>query len=204
VYNNGNSPHRNGAAEIIIRESGADRVVLHVGAPEGTLARLVRRLWVPLPYGHERVRLWIRATYRHLNHCYRDDDGLVVGRQDNGLMIYPVPHYVLRTFRDDTRFSDAWRASERSAVAAFNADVEARAAKVAIPENHSAVRRIREFYPEHTPDLDLIEHAPTDLEGDWWESEATRPSIEQCNPRNGIGARDHNTQWCQWCGRQPE
>jgi hypothetical protein len=119
------------------------------------------------------------------------------------MIIFPVPYYKLRSFQDDHRFSDEWRAAERTAVDAFNTDVQARFARVAIPDNHSAVRRIREFYPEHTPDLALInEGTAGDYEGDWWEAEVTRPSIANCRPRNGIGARDHAVDWCQWCGRK--
>jgi hypothetical protein len=202
AYFNGNTSGRTGAPEVVIAEGGEHRVLLSVGQHRESLAKLVRKLWVPLPYDHERVRLWIRATYRHLRHCYRDDRGVVAEPRDNGLIVYPVPYYKLRSFQDDHRFSNEWRTAERAAVDAFNADVRARTAKVAIPDNHSAVRAIREFYPEHAPDLDLINGETGDHEGDWWETEATRPGVADCRPRSGIGARDHAVQWCQWCGRQ--
>lgn len=204
VYFNGNTSGRSGTADVVIRdENGDDRVLLSVGQHRESLTKLVRKLWVPLPYDHERVKLWIRATYRHLRHCYRDDEGLAADEHDGGMIVYPVPYYKLRAFHDDPRFSDAWRVTERAAVDAFNADVEARSARVAIPDNHSAVRAIRKFYPEHAPDLALIAgEGLGDHEGDWWETEAIRPAVADCRPRNGIGARDHLTQWCQWCGRQ--
>lgn len=194
--------HRDGHADIVIREGGEDRILLKVGGSRETFARLMRELWVPLPADHERVRLWIRATYRHLRHCYRDDQRLATDERDNGMLIFPVPYYKLRTFQDDPRFSDAWRDAERAAVAAYNANASDLAAKVAISDNHCAVRRIREFYPDHMPEMDLIiTNGAGEHEGDWWETEVSRPSIAECHPRNGIGARDHAAQWCQWCGR---
>jgi hypothetical protein len=203
VYIGGNrSSHRNGAPEVVITEGGEHRVVMSVGQHHESLATLTRKLWIPLPYGHERVKLWIRATYRHLRHCYRDDAGIVAEKNDNGMIVYPVPYYKLRVFQDDPRFSEAWRHAERRAVDTFNADVRERSARVATPDNHCAVRVIRKFYPEHAADLDLISDVTVDHEGDWWETEAARPGIGDCRPRNGIGATDHAIQWCQWCGRQ--
>lgn len=204
VYFGGNTSHRKDAPDVVIAdETGAYRIVRRVDTTELWDERL-RSLWIPLPMEHERTQLWIRATYRHLKHCYRDDGHAVTERNDNGLLIYPLPYYRLRTFEDDPRFSDAWRNAERQAVEAHNADVTARAAQVAIPDNHAAVRVIRKFYPEHAPDLSLIADPGMELEGDWWETEAQRPSIDECRPRNGrnFGADDHATQWCQWCGRK--
>lgn len=202
VYNNGNTSNRSGIAEIVIREGGECWRILNVGESRQSLRTRMHALWLPLPTDHERVRMWIRATYRHLRGCYHDDVGIATDKRDNGMVIYPVPYYKLRVFHDDTRFSDAWREAELAAVKAYNADVEARSASVALPDNHCAVRLIRKFYPEHAPDAALIA-GEIEHEGDWWETEPCRPSIAECRPRNGIGADDHDVQWCQWCGRTP-
>jgi hypothetical protein len=205
VYRFGNAP-RGRHPTVVIRHDGEDRVIMRADESHDCLADRLRSLWVPPPADHERVRLWIRARYRDFRHCYRDDAGIVSNRDDRGMVIFPVPTYKLRTFHDDARFSDAWRRAEIAAIAAYNADVTARTASVATPDNHCAVRAIREFYPEHAPDPALISDTlPLELplEGDWWTTAATRPSVAECRPRNGIGAQDHTCQWCQWCGRDP-
>jgi len=205
---NGDTPHRASAPELVIAE-GEDAYVLAYVRDYMTgrtaLLRRLRRLWAPLPYEHERVQLWIRSVYRHQRNCYRDDAGAVTEPNDGGTLIFPVPYYKLRSFVDDARFSEEWRAAERTAIAAYNDDVRARARAIAIPDNHSAVRQIRAYYPEHMPDLQLISNPGDQLEGDWWQTEAERPTIEACTPRSGsrFGAADHSTQWCQWCGRNP-
>lgn len=201
VWRNGNSPSK--GAVIIIRGPNDDRVILTADERHDEMVPRLRKLWTPLPLDHERTRMWTRAVYKHLAHCYRDDASLVTDRGDNGMIIYPVPGYKLQHFHDDKRFSEEWRSAERAAVKAYNVDIRERSALVAIPDNHCAVRMIRQFYPEHVPDLQLIANPPTSHDGDWWETLAHQPTIEQCRPRNGIGATDHDTQWCQRCGRQP-
>lgn len=203
VYHNGNSPGRGAVTIIRGPEGEGDRVILTADEDHDKIAPRLRKLWAPLPLDHERTRLWVLSVYMHLKHCYRDDDGIVAGKGENGMIVWPVPSYKLRHFVDDKRFSEEWRTAERTAVEAYNTDIRERAALVATPANHSAVRRIREFYPEHTLDLALIANPPTSHAGQWWETTATQPSIADCHSRNGIGVKDHATQWCQWCGRDP-
>lgn len=205
VYLNGNTSHRTDAPEYVIADdAGVFRIVRRVRETAEWRDPFLRRLWVALPLDHVRVQMWIRDCYRHFKHCYNDDRGRATDKNDNGCLIFPVPYYKLRQFHDDHRFSDEWRTAEKAAIEAHNADVIARAAEVAIPENHSATRLIQKFYPDHQPDLTLIANPPDrDGDGDWWQTECARPSIDSCQPRNGIGARDHATQWCQWCGRNP-
>lgn len=161
---------------------------------------LMARLYKPLPFEHLRVQAWVAATHQHLRHCYRDDEGVVAEPRDNGTVIWPVPDYKLRRFTDDPRFSEEWRASEKAAIAAHNADVRARTERVATMGNHCAVRSIRRVYPEYTLDvaqLARVEGAPRP--GDWWERFASRPTPAECTPPKWLGAH-RSTGWCQFCG----
>lgn len=205
VYRNGNTSNRDSDPVYVIEDdAGVYRLVLRVrDTGKSQWHDVLRRLWNPLALNHERSRLWIRHSYRRLRHCYRDDAGSATDPADKGKMIFPVPFYKLRSFVDDPRFSDAWRTAEQATIAAYNEDVIARATKVARPENHCAVRAIQEFYPDYQPELELIESPDDHLMGYWWETEAHRPSVADCKPRNGIGAQNHAEQWCQWCGRKP-
>ena len=167
--------------------------------------RRLRKLWRPLPLGHERVRLWVEDAYRHHAHCYVDD-ARPAGDSDR-TVIWPVPSYKLEHFHDDPRFSDEWRAREQARVADANREIALYAKKVCVPENHAAYRRVHRFYPEHVPDLDLIAHPPDRHGGQWWETEAERPTPETCSPRAPAswGARHPmNESWCQWCGWRGE
>ena len=179
---------------------------------------LLRAFWLPLPYAHPRVRAWIVSTYQHHRHCYRDLDGIEppeYGRP--ALLIYPVPSYKLRHFTDDPRFSDEWRTKERAAVDQANAELRAKYDRACCPETHSAFLIVREYYPEHTPDLTLIADPSREARlGNWWETEDQPPTPETCTagavagrklyrgvsgPPNG-GRHPLNGTWCQWCGWQ--
>jgi hypothetical protein len=89
---------------------------------------------------------------------------------------------------------------------AVNRDIRTAAAKVAIPENHQAVRIIRKYYPLYNPDTHLIEDPilvlPNGREvrlGDWWERYAEQPTPTECCPPSWLGP--HRTEgWCQFCG----
>ena len=161
-------------------------------------ARL-RSLWNPLPLDHPRTRAWIRDSYRHLNKCYRDEERPEYGRA--GTLIFPLPHYKLKKFYDEERFNDDYRAKERAAVDAHNAQEFDRANAIATPENHRAVLKIRKFYPEYQPEQDLIDNPPRQVEGHWWETEAEQPTPDKCKPRS-MGPHPLNKSWCQWCGWQ--
>lgn len=176
-------------------------------------------LWLPLPYEHPRVQAWIVSTYIHHHHCYMDLDQRVKAFEYGtpAMLIYPDV-YGLRTFQDDPRFSDEWRTKEREAVAQFNAELLGTYEGVCIPERHSAYLIVKRYYPEHTPDLDLIAQPPKQRPGDWWETEDRQPTPEECTggrvvgPQGlaigyrGISGSGHvsvhplNGSWCQWCG----
>lgn len=169
------------------------------------LARM-RRLYIPLPFDHPRVQAWIAATMRHTQHMYLDPEGLAAEKSDSGRIVFPTPHYKLRAFRDDPRFSEEWRTAEKTAIEAFNADVRARYARVATLANHCGTRAIREFYPEYTPELDA-DGRPIDVPadaprgGDWWQRHAEQPSAAECVPPSWLGP--HRAEgWCQFCGHE--
>lgn len=195
----GNDPARGPTMVISLPRDGKNYVIARAEDPYNATrhAALLMSLWRPLPLDHERVRLWIGDTYRDVKHCYRDDQGLVTSKDDHGIFIFPVPYYKLRHFQDDPRFSEEWRTKERAAVEAYNRDIQERATRLATPENHQAFRRVVEFYPDHKPDLALIQDPPK-VPVQWWETDATAPTPETCKPR----WREHpiNGSWCQWCG----
>lgn len=192
----GNSPAKGPAA--VIRFEGVYRTIerAEVYPKDGEREALLMRLWQPLPIDHPRVRAWIESTYAHLRHCYRDEERLEYGRP--GTLVYPLPYYKIKHFRDDPRFNDTWREAEQTRIREENAFEENRARAIATPENHSAVRLIRRFYPEYQPEPDLIEN-PVARPGSWWETEAECPKPGACNPRS-CGPHPINGSWCQWCG----
>ena len=64
-------------------------------------------------------------------------------------------------------------------------------AAIATPENHSAVVRIRGFYPDFS-------NPPELFQADWWEREAEAPTPENCPGHSGTphGKFDN----CRYCG----
>ncbi len=158
----------------------------------------LRRLWNPLPLNHPRVRAWKIAMYNHLKHCYYDAEA----KESDKTLIYPVPDYKLKSFIDDPRFSEEWKAKEKAAIEQMNKEIIEHAKKIAIPENHQAVRSIRKFYPEYEPELDLIENPPRS-EGNWYERLAERPTPENCPGEHGHKHPVNGT-WCQMCGWHAE
>lgn len=205
----GNNPPR--GAQTVISYEGVHYVISHHDDWKGCdwdavyakTQRRLRRIWNPLPLEHPRTRAWIEHTYRHHAHCYLDAERPENGRP--GTLIYPVPDYKLKHFTDDVRWSEEYRTAAKAEVEAFNSQERERAERIAIPENHSAVRVIRSFYPEYSPDADLwlIDNQPDSISGMWWETEAERPTPEQCRPRS-VGPHPVNGEWCQWCGWRKE
>jgi len=159
---------------------------------------LHRELYIPLPEDHPRVQAWISSHYQYSKHCYYDPSGTRRGYTG----IWPVPSYELKHFHDDPRFSDERRTKEKAAIEQANSEIIEARRKLVYPDNHKAVRRIREFYPEHQPCLDLIENPPQRYPGDWWGRYATRPTPEECKPVEKIYNYRHPSSgtWCQFCG----
>ena len=185
----GNCPRR-GPQNVLVHEN-----VLYViwhskdltlqNHEKGVFKARMGRLWQRLPVQHERVQLWMRAKYRHHHYCYDDHSREEFGR--------PKTVFTTRLERDDTPLLEAERIREI----------------MSDPNNHQAVRLIREFYPEHQPNLAWIAD-PGHVElGDWWETEARRPRTEEeCKasqvPRFGKVFHKHDFGWCQWCGWHKE
>jgi hypothetical protein len=130
-----------------------------------------------LPLDHPRTRAWIKHLYGYMHDCYRPSWAPVEYGKP-GTVIFPV---------------QTWDDKSREAIRVHGEPK---------PEDHSAVQFIRKYYPEYQPEPDLINARSgygIGSEGDWWETEAERPSPENCKPRN-LGPHPINKTWCQWCG----
>ena len=200
VYtSHGNSPSRKGQATLMLL---GHIVARNYDTREATDAKL-HSLWLPLTLGHPRTVAWIRHNYRHFANCYSIPTVLEYGRPKTLIQSIDYAH---REFKDDPRFSDEWRVKEQAAIEAYNREQDVAWAKIAVPENHCAVRYIRKFYPGYMPDVALIENPPEGNEGNWWETYATCPKPEECpgsTERWGrMSKHKHpmNGTWCQVCG----
>jgi hypothetical protein len=160
---------------------------------------LFNSLWLPLPIDHPRTRAWILATYRHHHHCYYDPSQPGDFGRGHKLIIWPVPHYELKSFSDDPRFSDEWRTKEKASIEQANREIIEAAKLIAIPENHAAVVIIRRFYPDYQPEIDLIENNPVEHIANWWERYAENFKPEDCPGESGKKHPANGT-WCQMCG----
>lgn len=165
--------------------------------------RLCHRIWNPLPMEHERVQLWMMHQYQHFHHCYLDASQ--PERSSERMVIFPVPDYKLKTAQvltipataTDEDIANIRRAQalENEAAEALNSVERRRVEAIAIPENHMAVVGIREFYPEHQPNLEWIANPPRRSQEDWWETAATKPTPETCTPRHSLSGHGAYT-WC--------
>lgn len=195
----GNSPPRKGQATLVL----LGHVVCANYESLEEVDKRLRGLWAPLPIDHRRVAAWISECYKYFHACYSVPDILEYGRPKTLTMSCDFAH---RKFKDDPRFSDEWRAKERAAVDAYNVEQTRQWNRIAIPDNHQAVRFIRKYYPEHAAIISWI-GVPPASEGDWWSVYATRPSPEECpgEARWENSARHPvNGSWCQVCGWHAE
>ena len=199
VYNQfGNSPRK--APDCVLNIEGVNYILRGEQAIDwdkhyASFQKRCRSIWKPLPMDHPRVQLWIEHTYQHAAHCYRDVERPEHGKP--GTLIYPLSHMFLASPREirvtpgspEAEIAKVQQAidAELARVKAKNEFEEMRAQRVAIPENHFAVIRIREFYPEHQPNLELIANPPKLSQADWWETAAECPTPETCVPRNSLG-----------------
>jgi hypothetical protein len=156
--------------------------------------KVLHALWKPLPLDHERTKLWISCTYKHYKNCYNKFNGDII--------IFPVPYYKLKKYNYDERWKEEFIKHHCKEIDEFNNNIIKENEKVAIPENHSAVRFIRKFYPEYQPDLELIKNPPENNIGLWWETIASQPLEKECAATQRWGFKHpFNKTWCQWCGR---
>ena len=192
----GNSPSK--GAQTVIQYEGIAYVLQHSedykdkNSYEKFHKRL-RRLWKPLPLDHERTKLWIQDTYRHHHSGYRLAEVLEYGHA--ATVFWPVENtYQVTKFLEHDFFKnmrDDSKSKERANVLEY-------LRKQVYPENHSAVHIIREFYPEHQPNLELIENPPKVVTPQWWETDAAAPKPGECRPRSMGPHKDDF--FCQWCG----
>ena len=189
----GNTPR--GAPGAVLR--GTDGAYHVVDTLRGRDA-LLRSLYLPLPVDHPRVQAWIGEVARHMAHCYADVERPEYGRP--GTLIFPVPAYKLRTFRDDPRWNDEYRAAARAEIEAYNKQEIEHAVRVATLDNHRAVLTIRKIYPDWTPgSVEALEGLASEKPACWWETADEKPSPETCPGDRSIN-RPHTAAHCQWCG----
>lgn len=199
VYNaRGNSPDR-GPEAVLAGHVVYDSADWVRGA-DAYVARgvLLRRLYRPLAWDHPRVEAWVHHWFQHGGNCYVDD---ALPKHDQ-IVVYPTPSYKLRQFRDDPRFNGEWRAQERAAIEAHNAQVEAYHARIATLDNHLAVRRVRQWYPDYPVDRmqALIDARPKFGPGNWYSTELERPTPDNCPGDQAVHLKHPTQGWCQWCG----
>lgn len=189
VFNRHGNPPRNAPNAVIMGPDGQLRVMPEDRETWG-------RFYLPLPFDHVRVQCWVASTMQHFRHCYRDEERPEYGRA--GTLIYPVPYYKLRSFRDDPRWSEEYRAAAKAEVEAFNHQELERAARIATVDNHQGVRAIRKVYPDFAPSAEQIDSPAPFPQADWWTSDEERPTPDICpgdywkaHPKSGR---------CIWCG----
>ena len=188
----GNNPSHS-SPQVVITFEGVHYVVCDKRGYDHH-KELLSKLYAPLPIDHVRTRLWILGTYKHQHHCYN-------GWGDD-MVIYPVPDWQKKTYKDDHRWHEQYRQAAKAEVAAFNQQLEDKCKALADPTNHNAVRLIRGYYPSYEPELGLIHSVPSKHVGQWWETEAMQPSEEDCASTQRWGNKHpFNSTWCQWCGR---
>jgi hypothetical protein len=201
VYNStGNTPRN--APRYVIEFEEKIYIVIGKDCDYEQYNRFYKSLYSPLPIDHERVRLWIKRQYQHFQHCYWDVS-------TNKTVIYPIPGFELKSFVDDERFSDEWRKKEKFAIDQANKELIEHHKKICTPENHSAVTVIREFYPDYSPEIDLINNPPEGNIPTWWEVHSKCPNTaEECSSQNKervhYGPHPINKTWCQHCGWKKE
>lgn len=190
---NGNTPWRNGVAITVLLGHVVEWVQTHHKDDEER-ALLLEHLYLPLPEEHERVQLWIAKVYAYWHHQYVDDSKGEKKEHISELVSYPVPAWQLANIKAkydartklDIRTWPRWQRKEYLASEARSRALEIgaykdAAARLATPDNHAAVRRIRRWYPGHVARPDFIGTAPaTGPQADWWERYAHLPAPEEC------------------------
>lgn len=158
---------------------------------------LMRALYLPLPVNHPRVIAWIKHLFEYFRNCYQHPTETENGQPKT--VIFPTPAYRLKSFIDDRRFSDEWRAAEKEKIRIENAEIIQADEQIAVPKNHKGVIHVRRIYPDWEPSPTLF--TPTwDREGNWYERFSRRPEPHECPGEPGIGPHPVNGSWCQVCG----
>jgi hypothetical protein len=134
---------------------------------------LMKSLWRPLPIDHVRVQLWIMAVYRHMQHCYHSPEK---DKNGSNIVIWPVPSYELQNVYTSKYALDRYKSvfdmrDEQRAAIVHNTAMINKRAQLIDPDNHCAVRMVRQFYPDHVANWDYIDGKIPARVGDdrWWE-----------------------------------
>lgn len=145
--------------------------------------RMLTRFWLQLPWEHERVQLWIQHTFQNHRNCYYDPNG---DPSRGKFVIYPVPDYELKKSHIDDLWRDDVKEAVRAADEAVNADLIEKRTAMATPENHMAHVIIRRYYPDHPVETTIkyMAEPPKLSQADWWEREASLPTLEECEKRD--------------------
>jgi len=207
--------------------SGNNEIVIGIVDDKGDLRDLpvkrnreetLRELWRPLPVDHPRVELWIQHVYQYFVHCYGDPQLGDKQRNVSNTVSWPVSRFerplrpkstvqvfgyrdgkhgmfeakldpveyrqMLRDYRTELKhlLQDRWRVASN-------------------PENHLAVLAIREFYPEHQPNLDYIKNPPKRSQEDWFERYATPPDPCPGHLGTSHGEAMRKYHYCRLCGK---
>lgn len=197
VYNGaGNSP-RNAPDAVLL---GTDGKLRRADPPhtDGARESFYRRLYLPLPVEHPRVQAWIAATMAHLANCYQDEERPEYGRP--GTLVFPVPSYKLKTFRDDPRWNEGCRTAGKAEAEEFNRMEIERATRIATLDNHRGVRAIRAHYPDWSPpDPGMVNGIPGYRHAGWWTTADEKPAPDACPGDRSVNMK-HKPDYCQWCG----
>lgn len=170
---------------------------------------LYRALWKPLPLHHPRTQAWIKATFKHHNHCYQVPELRRAGKSwSDSMLIWPGGCCGNTPFgriekdptmpKDFDKWTEAHQQAHLTCIQEENRRVTAECERVAIPENHDGTIIVRRYYPEFDPTSELIA-AEFDSPGDWWDVMSERPTPETC-PGSCFTAHPANGNWCQRCG----
>jgi hypothetical protein len=215
----GNSP-RKGPETVIQLPSGSLRVVESSAdwergkTWEGVRAireKRLRRLWKPLPLEHVRVQAWITYVKGYFHDCYVDPrkpantrdnaSELRIGFWENVGTLCSVARaagievsHEFETYAED-HFGDP---NTNPSYERFDNEWGELVVDVLV-KTERATLYIQEFYPEYKYNGTTPELYGKDGPGNWWETEAERPTPETCQPRS-IGKHPINGTWCQWCG----
>lgn len=114
-----------------------------------------RKLWRPLPWNHQRMQVWEVDMYQWHSQ-YIGHDGKPFS--------HPMSAYMKRATKP--QIDDRWRQEIIDEMlrdyevtkAAEEAQIAQYAAQWATPERHQAVIKIRKYFPDYQPCLDLIEN----------------------------------------------
>jgi len=109
--------------------------------------------------------------FSHFKNCYLHPTEMEYGRKKT--VIYPAPY------------------------AQYNKELQEERRKICTVDNHSAVVKIRRWYPDFVPTDEMFE-ANWRHQGDWWERFDRNFTPEECPGK--YGAKHGQYDWCQMCG----